>query len=922
MDWDNYHRLKVIHNFMEDLEHEYPSLCTTGNIGKSLEGRDLKILKISNSEASNACVWIDAGIHAREWIAPAVNTYIANHIARNFEGLPDSVRSKDWYFMPVLNPDGYEYSHTTYRMWRKNKAYVKHKMTGVDLNRNFSYGWGGKGSSDEPQHAFFRGPHPFSEPESAAMRDIFLNSGVEFKVYITLHSFGQVIIMPFACSENLAPDYISLLEGATVMSKAIYDTNGNTYKVGISKDVMYPASGTSNDWSHGEVGIPFCYLIELRSRKHKFKLPKEEIAETGAEILSCVIALMEFIDNYKNPKTENLLNKTPSTAESESVDVELTRIKEECINSLSEDLTSTSCVVSEQLEQQISNNSEVQEASKDTEICSFCETENSEPGADNDLNQHEVKTKELDKTENNSSFEDLSSISTENEESQLRELLVTQNSEEEINQYFNRDNNLTNEKDLEFQHKAVKTQEIDKNTEPDDSKSNLDTESEQLKLLMSRSLVINTEEKETERNSFFEIIKSSPVAPLKPKTQVWELKFIEEGQRHFVKSLDALGAINIWKEEHSTMDVMVEGPRAGQVAGMLHERDVPYTIAIPDVNALCEKEQGNVLTKVVAKQTTSGSRTTMDWTCYHRVDTIYAFLDKLAQEFPYLCTVHVIGKTAEGRDMKMLKISNGGETNTGVWIDGTIHAREWISAAVVTYIANDIVRNFQNQPESVITKDWYILPVLNPDGYEYTHTTDRMWRKSRARYGECVGVDLNRNFSYGWAERGEEGSSEDPGSIFYRGPKAFSEPETTAVKNAILKAPIEFKVYLSFHSYGEAIIFPWGYTSEPCPDYVMMLEGGTAMAKAIHASSGHTYKVGSTKDLMYYASGTSSDWTYGVVNIPFSYMIELRGKQHRFLLPKEEIVPTAIESLKAVLRLLQFVDGKCGGSDLSCVCPK
>lgn len=67
---------------------------------------------------------------------------------------------------------------------------------------------------------------------------------------------------------------------------------------------MYRAAGTSNDWSHGAVGIPYCYLIELRSRKHKFMLPCEEIEETGNEILNCLIALMEFVD--KTPLEENL----------------------------------------------------------------------------------------------------------------------------------------------------------------------------------------------------------------------------------------------------------------------------------------------------------------------------------------------------------------------------------------------------------------------------------------------------------------------------------------------------------------------------------------------------------------------------------------------------------------------------------------
>ncbi|KAL0871311.1 hypothetical protein ABMA27_005056 [Loxostege sticticalis] len=302
MDWNDYHTLDVIHNFLDDLEYDYPSICTAGSIGKSLEGRDLKMIKISNSETTNSCVWIDAGIHAREWIAPAVATYIANHIVNNFDTLPTSVTNKDWYILPVVNPDGYVYSHTVDRMWRKNRALVRGQCVGVDLNRNFSYGWGGNGSSCMPNNAFYRGPAPFSEPESRAMRDMLVNSGISFKVYITLHSFGQVIIFPFAFKEDLCPDYVRLLEGATVMSKAIHEASGNTYKVGISRDIMYGAAGTSNDWSYGEAGIPFCYLIELRSRKHKFKLPQEEIEETGKEILNCVKALMEFVDKYPMDK--------------------------------------------------------------------------------------------------------------------------------------------------------------------------------------------------------------------------------------------------------------------------------------------------------------------------------------------------------------------------------------------------------------------------------------------------------------------------------------------------------------------------------------------------------------------------------------------------------------------------------------------
>lgn len=87
--------------------------------------------------------------------------------------------------------------------------------------------------------------------------------------------------------------------------------------MGISRDVMYGAAGTSNDFAHAAAGIPYCYLIELRSKKHKFKLPKEQIQETGNEIYNCVEALMEFVDSYKPKKHAHkekiLINKKEPT---------------------------------------------------------------------------------------------------------------------------------------------------------------------------------------------------------------------------------------------------------------------------------------------------------------------------------------------------------------------------------------------------------------------------------------------------------------------------------------------------------------------------------------------------------------------------------------------------------------------------------
>lgn len=155
-------------------------------------------------------------------------------------------------------------------------------------------------------------------------------------------------------------------------------------------------------------------------------------------------------------------------------------------------------------------------------------------------------------------------------------------------------------------------------------------------------------------------------------------------------------------------------------------------------------------------------------------------------------------------------VSNGNPNNKAIWIDGGIHAREWISPASVTYILNDLVENWDEHPKYIRNINWYILPVLNPDGYEHTHVADRLWRKNRSKafgFG-CAGVDLNRNYGYKW---GGKGTSRNPCSEIYIGRSAFSEPEALAQKEFFEHTNEKFDAFLTFHSYGQYILHPWGY---------------------------------------------------------------------------------------------------------------
>ncbi|ESN90282.1 hypothetical protein HELRODRAFT_123115, partial [Helobdella robusta] len=233
-----------------------------------------------------------------------------------------------------------------------------------------------------------------------------------------------------------------------------------------------------------------------------------------------------------------------------------------------------------------------------------------------------------------------------------------------------------------------------------------------------------------------------------------------------------------------------------------------------------------------------------------------------------------------------------------IFIDAGFHAREWIApVTAINFISklvntSDPVMNFLT-----LQYEFYILPLANPDGYEYSWIKDRLWRKTRSRYDDstiCLGTDLNRNWDFFWAG---EGTSKNVCRENYCGPNAFSEPEARAIASFILSKSANMIVYLSFHSYGQLFLAPWGYTTKvPADFYDMVSLQRTEAIEAIRKTTGAKYNVGSTGRILYLASGASDDWVKGVAGVKYSYTLELRDTgTHGFLLPESEIQETALE---------------------------
>jgi len=297
---------------------------------------------------------------------------------------------------------------------------------------------------------------------------------------------------------------------------------------------------------------------------------------------------------------------------------------------------------------------------------------------------------------------------------------------------------------------------------------------------------------------------------------------------------------------------------------------------------------------------------------YHNYQDIMQWLNQEAALCGSGCSTFSIGNSFQGRELRVLKMTgaaNGCARKPAIWIDSGIHAREWISVTTNMYLLDRLIMLYGS--DSFVTQlrdsyDWYFLVSVNPDGYSYTWTNDRLWRKTRQQHGTCVGTDANRNFDFQWMTIGE---SSNPCSETYAGPRAYSEPEAQAVANYLSTLTGTWELFITLHTYGQLWMTPWGYTKDLPADYVEMARVGQAAVAAIQSTSGKVYRMGSAANILYESSGTSRDWAKGVPRIPYVYTIELRDTSS-FVLPPTEIRPTGQEiwaALRTTIARIQDV---------------
>jgi len=300
----------------------------------------------------------------------------------------------------------------------------------------------------------------------------------------------------------------------------------------------------------------------------------------------------------------------------------------------------------------------------------------------------------------------------------------------------------------------------------------------------------------------------------------------------------------------------------------------------------------------------------------------------LADANASLASIVNLGTSSGGLPLEAVKISASRNAGRKILILGAHHAREWISAEVPAFTASRLVERAADPQIAPLLQqaEIWIVPVVNPDGKEWSHNPQgyRLWRKNRVPippfavggvlYSNCLGVDPNRNYSYFWGQGAA--STTDPRFELYQGSGAFSEAESTAIRN--LATQVQFQSAVSYHSYGQYIFHPGlpvdGQCDAACQQRVAALaDMATAMSQAMKASRGTDYPVftdeavGDTGDCA--ISGDCAEWLFHERGT-LAVTIELPPANYDddptriFVLDGDEIRPIFEENWLGILAML------------------
>ncbi|KAH8375184.1 hypothetical protein KR200_000787 [Drosophila serrata] len=255
------------------------------------------------------------------------------------------------------------------------------------------------------------------------------------------------------------------------------------------------------------------------------------------------------------------------------------------------------------------------------------------------------------------------------------------------------------------------------------------------------------------------------------------------------------------------------------------------------------------------------------------------YLDRLALAYSDRLTLQDVGRSYERRELRIARITNGiAQPNKKVILmDAALHAREWTTPITALYVIHQLVVESRENAYLLENTDWVILPLANPDGYEYSRNNNFWWRNTRKpNVNNCYGTNLNRNFGLGWGEGFTE--LKDPCDENYAGTEPFSESESRAVRD-IMHSLVDNKIgfmYLSLHTANRSIFYPWVNEPSPIHNNHEHEEIAQYAAARIRSSTGTIIKPNQGFKYGGRIGGTSVDYAFSL-GFPLSFVFEMSG---------------------------------------------
>jgi carboxypeptidase T len=316
-----YHTYQQVVDELQQTASSYPDITCLSIIDYSIEGRPIYAMKISDNPAldeEEPGVLLFALTHAREHLTTEMALYIIQFLTGEYGGdgaITNLVNQREIWVLPNVNPDGdvYDVSAGYYRSWRKNRRPNADGSVGVDLNRNYAYGWGCcGGSSGRPGDYTYRGTAPFSEPESAAIRD-FVLAHPNITASISFHTYSELILWPYGYTYAATPADMKPLDyqAFATIGQAMADRNGY---IAAQASQLYITDGGSDDWLYGDQGIfAFTYEMYPTSYSPGFYPPGDIIERETTRNRSAIEYFLGIADSPLKVVDEGQGDVTPPT---------------------------------------------------------------------------------------------------------------------------------------------------------------------------------------------------------------------------------------------------------------------------------------------------------------------------------------------------------------------------------------------------------------------------------------------------------------------------------------------------------------------------------------------------------------------------------------------------------------------------------